>query len=413
MNPPVDPTTTLGPARDRPLHGVRVLDLSRLVAGNQLTLLLGDFGADVIKVEQPGVGDSLRRWRTDGQDAHWQVYGRNKRSITLDLKSDGGRDLLLRLAEGAQLVVESFRPGTLERLGIDGPTLRDRNPALVLVRISGWGQTGAYADRPGFGTLVEAMSGLAAMNGFPDREPVLPPGALADMIAGSYGAFAAVMAIRTAETTGEGQDIDLSLFEPLFSVLGPQAAMYKITGQPPQRSGSRSRTSAPRNVYRCADGRWLALSGSTQPMTETLFRAIGRPELITDPRFVDNSARLQNVTELDKILDDYFGARDLADIVDLMRAAGVTAAPVSDIADLVDSEYVTSRQVIVDGPAPTDDSDDHDHDRDTVPMHNVVPRLTRTPGAIARPAPHLGEHNDEILGPLLSGTHRHDATIEE
>lgn len=413
MSQPIDPAAAPTPLRASPLHGVRVLDLSRLVAGNQLTMLLGDFGADVIKVEQPDVGDSLRRWRTEGQDAHWQVYGRNKRSITLDLKSDRGRNLLLRLAEGAQLVVESYRPGTLERLGLDGTTLRDRNPALVLVRISGWGQTGSYADRPGFGTLVEAMSGLAAMNGFPDREPVLPPGALADMVAGSYGAFAAVMAIRTAEATGEGQDIDLSLFEPLFSVLGPQAAMYKITGRPPQRSGSRSRTSAPRNVYRCADGRWLALSGSTQPMTETLFRAIGRQELITDPRFVDNSARLQNVTELDKILGDHFGSRDLADNVELMRAAGVTAAPVSDIADLVDSEYVTSREVIVDGPGPAGDEDGTGHGQATVPMHNVVPRLTATPGAIVRPAPRLGEHNDEILRRLLSDDRRHGLHDQE
>jgi crotonobetainyl-CoA:carnitine CoA-transferase CaiB-like acyl-CoA transferase len=363
------------------LSGVRILDLSRLVAGNQLTLLLGDFGADVIKVEQPGVGDSLRGWPAE----HWQVYGRNKRSVTLDLKDPAHRGQLLRLVEGAAALVESFRPGTLERLGLAPETLRARNPRLVVVRVSGWGQTGAYADRPGFGTLVEAMSGFAAMNGFADREPVLPPGALADMIAGSYGAFAAVTAIRHAEATGVGQDIDLSLFEPLFAVLGPLAAIYRRTGEAPPRLGSRSRTAAPRNVYRCADGGWLALSASTQPMTERLLRAIGRPELIDDARFRDNAARLDHVDELDAILAEHFAARTREENLTAMTEHGVTVAPVCDIADLVDHAYVTSRGVIVDGP-------------DGVPMHAVVPRLSVTPGQISRPAPRLGEHNQEILG---------------
>lgn len=379
---------------DQTLAGIRVLDLTRLVAGNQLSLLLGDFGADVIKVEQPGVGDSLRRWLTDGVEVHWKVYGRNKRSVTLDLKHPRGRDLLLRLVAGADVLVESFKPGTLERLGLAPGTLREHNPRLVVVRVSGWGQTGAYAERPGFGTLVEAMSGFAAMNGFPDREPVLPPGALADMVAGTYGAFATVMAVRYAETHGRGQDVDLSLFEPLFAVLGPMAAQYALTGQAPQRSGSRSPTSAPRGVYRTADGRWLALSGSTQPMTERLFRAIGRADLLEDPRFSDNSTRLENIDALDAIIGGYFAAHSLEDDLAAMHAAGVTVAPVSDIGDLLGGEYVTSRGVVVDGP-------DADDPAGRVPMHEVVPRLSATPGRISRPAPRLGEHNEEILRPLV------------
>ncbi|HEY3684959.1 MAG TPA: CoA transferase [Streptosporangiaceae bacterium] len=393
---------------DRPqaLEGVRVLDLSRLVAGNQLTLLLGDFGADVVKIEQPGVGDSLRRWRVDGTEVHWKVYGRNKRSVTLDLKHPRGRDLLLRLAAGADVLVEGFRPGTLERLGLAPATLRERNPALVVVRVSGWGQTGAYADRPGFGTLVEAMSGFAAMNGFPDREPVLPPGALADMIAGTYGAFATVMAVRDAEARGAGQDVDLSLFEPLFAVLGPTAAAYALTGAVPRRSGSRSRTSAPRGVYRCADGRWLALSGSTQPMTEKLFRAIGRADLLDDARFADNTTRLENIEALDAIIGGYFAAYDLDDNLAAMHAAGVTVAPVCDIGDLVGGEYFTSRGVLVDGP-------DADDPSGTVPMHDVVPRMSGTPGRIARPAPRLGEHTEEILRPLLGDAEWEELTTME
>lgn len=377
------------------LEGLRVLDLSRLVAGNQLSMLLGDFGADVVKIEQPGVGDSLRNWLVDGTEVHWKVYGRNKRSVALDLKNPHAHELLLRLVDDAAVLVESFRPGTLERLGLAPDELRARNPRLVVVRVSGWGQTGAYAERPGFGTLVEAMSGFAAMNGFPDREPILPPGAMADMIAGTYGAFAAVLAVREAEASGVGQDVDLSLFEPLFSVLGPQAASYRLTGEVTERSGSRSRTSAPRNVYRCADGRWLALSGSTQPMSERLFRAIGRADLLDDPRFSDNSTRLEHIEELDAILSGYFEAHTLEDNLAVMHEAGVTVAPVCDIGDLLDGAYFRSRGVVVDGP----DTDDPDA---TVPMHDVVPRLSGTPGAIRRPAPRLGEHTAEILRPLTS-----------
>jgi crotonobetainyl-CoA:carnitine CoA-transferase CaiB-like acyl-CoA transferase len=272
--------------------------------------------------------------------------------------------------------------------------LHGRNPALVLVRISGWGETGCFAGKPGFGTLVEAMAGFAAMNGFADREPVLPPGAMADMVAGTYGAFAGLAALRHAAATGAGQVIDLSLFEPLFSILGPMAASYRLTGSVPRRTGSRSASTAPRNVYRTRDGGWLALSGSMQTMTERLFAAIGRRELIDDPRFCDNAARLRNVEELDRILGDYFGARTLRENLAEMDQFGVTAAPVSDIAALIDSDYFRTRGVVVDGP-------DADGAR-PVPMHAVVPRLSETPGAIGRPAPRVGEHTREVLRPLVS-----------
>ncbi|WP_152185499.1 CaiB/BaiF CoA transferase family protein [Segeticoccus rhizosphaerae] len=377
-----------------PLHGIRVLDLSRLVAGNQLTLLLADFGADVIKVERPGTGDTLRHWLEDGKELFWKVYGRNKRSITLDLKHAEGRDAVLRLVVGAHVLVESFRPGALERLGLSPEELLEANPALVVARVSGWGQTGSMSDQPGFGTLIEAMSGLAAWNGFPDREPVLPPGALADMVAGTFGAFSVLAALRHAETTGRGQVIDLSLFEPLFSVLGPMAAIYRHAGRVPQRNGSRSQSSAPRNVYRTGDGEWIALSGSTQTMTERLFAAIGRVELVQDPRFVDNGARLAHVEELDAILGGFFGQRSLEASLRLMRAAGVTAAPVMDIAGLLDTEFFRTRGVVVDGPDVEDDI--------PVAMHQVVPRLSASPGAIRTPAPRLGQDTDDVLREVFS-----------
>ncbi|MGF0313470.1 CaiB/BaiF CoA transferase family protein [Rhodococcus sp. IEGM1428] len=375
---------------DSLLGGIRILDLSRLVAGNQLTMMLGDFGADVIKVEQAGVGDSLRRWQVEEVEVHWKVYGRNKRSIELDLKRDLDLTLLLRLVETADVLVESFKPGDLERFGLSPEVLRGRNQALVVTRISGWGQTGSHSKRPGFGTLVEAMSGFAAMNGFADRPPVLPPGALADMIAGIYGAFATVAAVRKAEQTGEGQDIDLSLFEPLFSTLGPQALNYALTGLVPERSGSRMNISAPRNVYECSDGKWLAMSGSTQPMAEQFFRVMDRSDLVTDPRFVTNAARVANMDALDAIVGEYFARSTLAENLGVMESAGITAAPVYDISDLVRSEYFRTRRVLIDGP----DADDPDR---VIPMHDVVPRLSGTPGSVARPAPRLGEHTEEIL----------------
>jgi crotonobetainyl-CoA:carnitine CoA-transferase CaiB-like acyl-CoA transferase len=259
------------------------------------------------------------------------------------------------------------------------------------VRISGWGQTGDFAGRPGFGTLVEAMSGFAAMNGFEDREPVLPPNSLADMVAGTYGAFAVAAALRRSEgKEGAGQIMDLSLFEPLFSILGPLAAAYEATGEVKKRVGSRSQTAAPRNVYKTKDGKWLALSSSTQPMTERFFRTIGHPELIDDPRFANNSARLQHVDELDVVLNGYFSARTADEILKTMSDAGVTMAPVMGIDELLESALFRSRDVVVHGPRHKDGS--------TVLMHNVVPRLSRTPGSLRTPAPELGEHNEQYLG---------------
>lgn len=376
-----------------PLDGIRVLDLSRLVAGNQLTLLLADFGADVVKVERPTSGDTLRHWREDGEGLFWKVYARNKRSVALDLKEPDGRDVLLRLAETADVLVESFRPGTLERLGLGPEVLHDVNPRLVVTRISGWGQTGSMSAQPGFGTLIEAMSGLAAWNGFPDREPVLPPGAMADMVAGTYGAFAVLAALRHVDATGEGQVIDLSLFEPLFSILGPMAAVYRHTGRVPQRTGSRSQSSSPRNVYRTKDGGWLALSGSTQTMAERLFTTMGRADLLDDPRFSDNSARLKHLDELDEILGDYFGQRTLEENITQMRAAGVTVAPVMDIAGLLDTEFFATRGVVVEGR--------DNPGADGVAMHQVVPRLSASPGEIRSPAPELGRDTDDVLAEVL------------
>jgi crotonobetainyl-CoA:carnitine CoA-transferase CaiB-like acyl-CoA transferase len=373
-----------------PLDGVKVLDLSRLVAGNQLTMLLGDFGAEVIKIESPA-GDTLRQWLTHEMDLDWKVYGRNKQSVELNLKEKDDRDRLLALVSTAHVLVESFRPGVLEEMGLAPAELHVRNPALVIARISGWGQTGAFANKPGFGTLVEAMSGFAAANGFSDREPVLPPIALADMLAGIYGAFGVVLAVRYAESTGVGQVVDISLFESLFSTLGPTAAAYRLFGDVLRRNGSRA-TSAPRNVYRTKDGEWLALSAPTQSMTDRLFRAIQREDLIGDPRFLSNTERVRNVEALDLILGDYFGEHEVDDALRELEAAGVTVSPVCDVGQLLDGEFFRSREVVIEV---------EDACGSRILMHNVVPRLSASPGHVYLPAPRLGEHTEKILRSLV------------
>ncbi len=374
-----------------PLDGIRVLDLSRLVAGNMLSLQLADFGADVIKIEPPS-GDPLRDWRDNGHSLHWKTYARNKRSIVLNLRHDAAKDALLRLTATADVFIENYRPGTLEEIGLAPDILFGKSPGLIVVRVSGFGQTGPYAPLPGFGTLVEAMSGFAARTGFPDREPVLPPLALADMIAGLYGAFAVTTALRARDRgQAKGQIIDLSLLESIFSVLGPEAAIYQVTGAVKERAGSASNTSSPRNVYRCADGKYVALSASIQAMAQRLFRAIGRADMIEDPRFRTNTERVKHRPLVDEAVGAWFATKTRDQALELMRAAEVTVGPVYDIADAMVDAHFQERGIIV----PVEDAD-----LGSVAMHNVMPRLSATPGVWRRPAPRLGEHTDAILGSL-------------
>jgi len=371
-----------------PLDGVRVLDLSRLVAGNTLTQLLGDFGAEVIKVEPPA-GDTLRAWNTEGVATNWKIFARNKKSLGLELRNPAAKALLLELLPAAAIFVESFRPGTLEKMGLAPERLHEANPKLVIVRISGWGQTGPYRSRPGFGTLVEGMSGFASMNGFADREPVLPPMYLADSVAGLYGAAAVMIALREVETNGGvGQVIDLPLFDPLFAVLGPQAANYRLTGKVKERVGSGSTNSGPRNAYRTKDGHWVCLSASTQKMAERLFGSIGRADLIDDPRYRTNALRVKHREELDTIIGAFIAKRTQAGNVRFFEQQEVTIGPIYDISQIVEDPHVLERELIADYPDP---------DMGNLPMHHVVPRLSGTPGSVRTLAPHLGEHNRAIL----------------
>ena len=368
-----------------PLAGIRVLDLSRLMAGNMLTLQLADFGADVIKVESEQ-GDTLRDWKNGGKSIWWKVYARNKRSICLDLKDRDDVQKLLALVPEADVLVESFKSGGLESYGLSPEVLHRANPKLVIVRISGWGQTGPYATRPGFGTLVEAFSGFAEKNGFPDKPPALPNLGLADMIAGLSGAFATLAAVREVEVNGGlGQVVDLSLLEPMLGILGPDAGIYQHTGQLPRRMGNRAEVAAPRNAYPCSDGRWMVMSGSTQRMAARILRAVGAPELVDDPRFADNAARLANIDALDRVIGDFVQRHTLQENLAHFGALDVTVGPVLSVDQLMQDPHVTERQVLVDVP---------DAELGSVTMHNVFPRLSRTPGTIRTPAPALGEHQD-------------------
>lgn len=391
------------PGRSGTLKGIRVLDLSRLFAGNVLTQILGDFGAEVIKVEPPE-GDTLRAWKTEGVSTHWKVYARNKKSLCLNLRDARSIDILRKLVASSHIFVESFRPGVLEKMGLGPDVLHAVNPALVIIRISGWGQGGPYAQRPGFGTVIEGVSGFAAINGFGDREPVLPPMYLADGVAGLYGSSAAMIALREVEMNGgKGQVIDLPLLDPLFSILSPQAANYRLTGKVKPRTGSRSTNSAPRNAYLCKDGSYVGLSGSIQKMAERLFRAIGRPDLVDDPRFKTNSSRLKNVEQLDAIIGAFIIERTQAENVAFFEAAEVTIGPIYDTAQIMQDPHVIDRELIADYP---------DAEMGQLPMHHVVPRMLGTPGTIRTPAPELGQHNNELLAEVGISDRDIDALTE-
>jgi crotonobetainyl-CoA:carnitine CoA-transferase CaiB-like acyl-CoA transferase len=375
-----------------PLAGIRVLDLSRMVAGGVAGMLLADFGADVVKVEQPGGGDPLRQWTAGGDPLWWKVYARNKRYITLNLKSAEGVSLLARLVPRFDVVIESFVPGTLERLGIGPDVLLGWNPRLILVRVSGWGQTGPGAGRPGFGTLVEAASGFAAMNGEPGGAPIVPSFPLADMTAALYASNAIMFALYHRDLRGgTGQVIDVALFESLFSLLGPLPAEYATIGRLRERNGSKSKNAGPRGCYRTRDGRWIAVSGSTPKMAERFLRSYALGHLLEDPRFATNEARVEHADELDEAIGGAIATRTLDENVQIIADNALTAAAVQTVADIETDRHWQDRELTINVP----------NGASPVRMHNVVPRLSDTPGEIKWPGGVIGEHNLDVYGSEL------------
>ena len=369
------------------LEGVRVLDLSRMIAGGVAGMLLADFGADVVKVEQPGRGDPLRQWTAGGDPLWWKVYSRNKRYITLNLKTAEGLALLQGLVPRFDVVIESFVPGTLERLGIGWDVLSAWNPKLILVRVSGWGQTGPGAGRPGFGTLVEAASGFAAMNGEAGGAPIVPSFPLADMTCALYASNAIMFALYHRDVHGgKGQVVDVALFESLFSLLGPLPAEYATLGRLRERNGSKSKNAGPRGCYRTRDGRWIAVSGSTPKMAERFLRSYSLGHLLDDPRFATNEARVQHADDLDEAIGNAIASRTFAENVRIIDDNALTAAPVQTVADIEADPHWQVRQLTIDVP----------NGEVAVRMHNVVPRLSDTPGDIKWPGGAIGEHNLDV-----------------
>jgi crotonobetainyl-CoA:carnitine CoA-transferase CaiB-like acyl-CoA transferase len=376
----------------RALQGLRVVDCSRLIAGGVLATVLADHGADVIKVEHPRAGDPLRTWLRERGQLWWKVYGRNKRSITLNLSDPRGQALLKRIVADTDVLIENFVPGTFERWGLGWDTLSSINARLVFARVSGWGQDGPYRDRPGFGTMVEAMSGFAASTGQADGPPTLPAFPMADMFAALSGATAVLAALRWRdETSGRGQVIDISLYDPLLSVLGPHAALYAQDGTVRTRQGNSSDNASPRGTYRTSDGKWVALSASTPTSAQALFKGLGLIHLLDDPRFATNDARVQHNDQVDAALSSAIGQRTLDEMQHLFETISLTASPVYDIADITKDPHVVARGTLVDVP---------DTEVGSVRMVAPTPRLGATPAEVRWPGPALGAHNREVYGAL-------------
>ncbi len=405
--PNVTPTAEVGasvnaanPTPGGPLAGVRVLDLATIYAGPMAATMLGDFGAEVIKIEHPN-GDPARThgYQKDGHGLWWKVLSRNKRTVTANLSHPEGRKLLLALVDTADVLVENFRPGVLEGWGLGPDELHRVNERLVILRLTGFGQTGPYARRRAFGTIIEAMSGFAHMTGEPDGPPTLPPFGLADGLAGMAGAFAIMCALRDRDVrTGSGQIIDLALLEPLLMVLGPIPTVFDQLGIVPGRHGNRSQNNAPRNTYRTRDGRWVAVSSSSQTVAERVMRLVGHSEVVDEPWFASAGQRVQHADLLDELVGAWIAAHDADHVTAEFERAGAALAEIYSIADLMADPHVREREVV------TTVKDD---DLGPLLMQNVVFRLSDNPGAIRYPGRGLGQDNEAVYRDELGFSDTH------
>jgi crotonobetainyl-CoA:carnitine CoA-transferase CaiB-like acyl-CoA transferase len=383
------------PAREShqagPLAGLRVLDAGNMIAGPLAATQLADFGAEVIKIELPGIGDSMRHWTPikEGRSLWWKVIGRNKRLITLTLSKPRGQELFRELVRRTDILIENYRPGTFERWGLGYRELEKINPGLVMVRVSGFGQTGPYSKRGGYGTIAEAFSGIPSFTGFPDKPPTLPGFPLADSVASTFAAMSAMFAIYNRDRVGGGgQEIDVSLYEPLFRLVESQVIGFDQLGIVKQRQGNRLAEDSPRNTYQTRDGRWVGISASSQRTFERLVETMGMSELVADPRFINNAKRCENDVALDQVIVDWFRHRDCEDVMRLFEEADVVAGPVLDISDIVRDPHYIARQNIISIP---------DEDFGSVRMQGVTPKFGATPGAVRHSGRGLGADNRTIF----------------
>jgi formyl-CoA transferase len=377
-----------------PLTGLRVIELGQLIAGPFASKILAEFGADVIKVEPPAGGDPLRGWRLihEGTSVWWAAHARNKRSITLDLRTPEGQDVIRQLAQDADILIENFRPGAMEKWGLGFKDLHALNPKLIMLRVSGYGQSGPYRDRPGFGVIGEAMGGLRYLSGEPGRPPVRVGVSIGDTLSGLHGVIGVMMALRHREQQGGlGQEVDVALYESVFNMMESLLPEYSKFGAVRQPSGASMPGIVPTNAYLCKDGRYALIAGNGDSIYKRLMESIGRPDLANDPALANNVGRAANGERIDRAISDFTAQHDLESVLDIMNQAGVPAGKSYDAADIANDPHYQARDMILEAKLP---------DGSTVHVPGIVPKLSATPGQINREAPTLGQHTGEILDSL-------------
>ncbi len=374
-----------------PLSGLRVIELGQLIAGPFASKILAEFGADVIKIEPPKTGDPLRTWRLlhEGTSVWWAAHARNKRAVTLDLRQPEGQEVIRKLAADADILIENFRPGAMEKWGLGFKDLHAINPKLIMLRVSGYGQSGPYRDRPGFGVIGEAMGGLRYLSGEPGRPPVRVGVSIGDTLSGLHGVIGVMMALRHREQQGGvGQEVDVALYESVFNMMESLLPEYSKFGVIRQPSGASMPGIVPTNAYLCKDGRYALIAGNGDSIYKRLMEAIGRTDLASDPNLANNVGRAANAEMIDAAISAYTEQHSLDDVLEKMNQAGVPAGKSYDAADIAHDPHYQARDMILDATLP---------DGSTVQVPGIVPKLSQTPGQITRPAPELGQHTAEVL----------------
>jgi formyl-CoA transferase len=377
------------PPAPAPLEGLKVVELGTLIAGPYCARLLAEFGAEVVKVETPGEGDPLRKWRKlhEGNSLWWYAQARNKKSVAVNLKDEDGQRIVRELAAGADIVVENFRPGTMEKWGLGYDTLRSRNPGLIMVRLSGYGQTGPYKDRPGFGAIGESMGGMRYITGYPDRAPVRVGISIGDSLAAMFGVIGALTALHHRAKSGVGQVVDVALYEAVFAMMESMLPEYGMDGTVRERAGAALPGIVPSNTYPCADGRYVVVGANADSIFKRMMRAIGRPDLADDPALADNAGRVKRTEELDHAIAEWTARHDLDTVLQVLEKAEVPSGRIYSIADIVADVHYRARGMI----------ERHKLGEHDLLLPGVVPKLSATPGATRWIGPRLGEHTDETL----------------